>query len=122
MTLSTFAFIEFLALIAAAVLTAWYRPTAFQSLANGLIRFCDAIQAARAVFQAPAVIRLSTKIRPAKAADLATMRDPLFEDVHSALVNLGTPAAAAKAATTKALAAGRRDFETTFKQALQFAR
>lgn len=108
------------ALTFAAILTAYFRPSWLKAFASGLIRFCDAMQAFRGVIEGPAVVKLSMK--PAKPVSVAVIRDPLFEDVESALVNLGTPATAAKRATEQALSGGRRDFETAFKMAIQYAR
>ena len=124
MTLSTFALItliQSLAFLIALVLTAWYRPKALRTIGVTLIKLSESMQMARMYFYGKSPRTKHSKT-PAPIAPTATLRDPLFEDVQSALVNLGTPAAAARRATEQALSAGRRDFESAFKMALQYAR
>ena len=113
--------IQSLAFMIALVLSAWYRPKALRTIGVTLIKLAESMQMARLYFdgKSPKVKHSKT---PAPIAPATTLRDPLFEDVQSALVNLGTPAAAARRATEQALSAGRRDFESAFKVALQHAR
>lgn len=112
--------IQSFAFMIALVLSAWYRPKALRTIGVTLIKLSESMQMARLYFYEKSPRPKHSKT-PAPIAPAATLRDPLFEDVQSALVNLGTPAAAARRATEQALSAGRRDFETAFKMALQYA-
>ena len=106
--------IQSLAFMIALVLSAWYRPKALRTIGVTLIKLSESMQIARLYFDGKSPKAKHSKT-PAPIAPAATLRDPLFEDVQSALVNLGTPAAAARRATEQALSAGRRDFETALK-------
>lgn len=122
MTILFFAAAQLFAIIFAAVVIAWTRPQWLQSIAAMLVRIAAASTAARNAFQKQAIVS-----EPAKPAALTVSDDPFFADVTSALVNLGTTPAAAKAATRKAIIKTEVDptehnFDSIFKLALQFAR
>ena len=124
MTLSTFALITLIQSLAFHNRPGIHRmvsPKALRTIGVTLIKLSESMQMARMYFYGKSP-RTKHPKTPAPIAPAATLRDPLFEDVLSALVNLGTPAAAARRATEQVLSAGRRDFETAFKMALQYAR
>jgi len=125
MSLSTFALIEAVALIAAVVLIAWYRPTWLQALAAGIARFSEAVQAFRGVINAPSVIKVSREAyqqsRKASSKTPAPITlTPIQQDVVDALIAQGADSKHAKAAVSQAIAALPTDagFDDLFKKAV----
>jgi hypothetical protein len=122
MLLITLSHVAALTLTLAAL--AWYRPQALRSIGNGLIRLCDAMQTARAVFQgtAPTVApRLKKGFstvtwEPKPAASLT----PIQSDVLQALIAQGATRGRAKSSVDRAIAAlpPSATFDDLFRKAV----
>jgi hypothetical protein len=112
------------AFLAAFILTAWYRPQALRSLGNGLIRFCDAMIYARAIFQgskppnapSPRKAAALTTWEPKPAANLT----PTQADVLQALIQQGATRGHAKSSVDRAIAAlpPSASFDDLFRKAV----
>jgi hypothetical protein len=105
-----FSLLQCIALILGAAWLIICRPYWLRHCGNGLVRLADASIAAHESFRGTTARKLTPD---------ASDNNPLRSDVISALVNLGTPKARAKAAAEKAHGT---DFESAFRDALQYAR
>lgn len=120
MTLLSFVLAQLIVVAVAAILITWTRPQWLKTIAAVLCRIAGASIAAHDAFSQPAAaIAPKASITPSEL--------PFFDDVTSALINLGTTPTAAKTATRKAIMSPDldpqvHDFDSIFKLALQYAR
>lgn len=122
-TLHSFALLQFITVTAAFLSVAILKPEWLRTIGGILCRLSDAMIAARECFHQSEPPKRTTPARARVTVQVIPIpTDPIYEDVRSALVNLGTSPTLAGTATRKALInPTARDFETVFKSALQLA-
>ena len=107
------------ALVAALLLTAYFRPSWLKAFVAGLIRFTEAMQAFRAVIDGPAVVKLSTR-KPGPVAAAPIRYTSIQGDVISALVNMGDSERQAQKKVSAAIASlpANAGFDDLFRKAV----
>ena len=106
MTLHSFALLQFILITAAFLAVAILKPEWLRTIGGILCRLSDAMIAAREAFHQSEAPKRTAPARPHVTAQVIPVpTDPIYEDVRSALVNLGTPATLAGTRTRRKKAA-----------------